>query len=153
LVSIAVAGPTAASVEMILPSNTSATPIQPQNGLSPNAMWGMLFTFQLGITPPAGQTYDDSPFVTQWTDAISMFAGLFQSGVTLTIATGDCLPSFNSNTYTPTNPLFVPDCPLANMGCFAQTEILSYFVGSGVGGANAKATQTSGMEASRRDPE
>jgi hypothetical protein len=52
LVSIAVAGPAAASVEMILPSNTTATPIQPQNGLSPNAMWGMLFTFQLGITPP-----------------------------------------------------------------------------------------------------
>jgi hypothetical protein len=72
--------------------------------------------------------------------------------VTLTIATGDGLPSFNSNTYTPTNPLFVPDCPLADMDCFAQTEILSYFVGSGVGGVNAKATQTSGMEVSPAIP-
>jgi hypothetical protein len=153
LVSIAVAGPTAASVEMILPSDTSATPIQPQNGLSPNAMWGMLFTFQLGIpTPPPGQTYDDSPFVTQWTNAIDMFSGVFKSGLTLTVTSGDGLPSFNTNTYIPTNPVFVPDCPLADMDCYTQTEILSYFVGPGAGGVNAKSTQTSGMEAYRAIP-
>src|ERR1700691_5885206 len=35
------------------------------------------------------------------------------------------------------------------MDCAAETTILSYFAQATVGGANAKATQTSGMEASR----
>ena len=44
---------------------------------------------------------------------------------------------------------FSGDCPNPNMDCAAETTILSYFVEPTVGGANAKAVQTSGMEASR----
>jgi len=46
-------------------------------------------------------------------------------------------------------PAFAADCPTKDMDCGAETTILAYFVNPFVGGFNAKATQTSGMEASR----
>jgi hypothetical protein len=148
LVSIAVDGPTAASAEMILPSDATATNHQPQNNLSPNDMWETLFATQLGITG----SFTDQPFIDQWTNAIDMFGELF-SGLTLTVATGDGLPNFTPGTDYPVPVPFVSACPDPNMDCYSQALILAYFIEPTVGGANAKATQTSGMEANRADPD
>jgi hypothetical protein len=58
------------------------------------------------------------------------------------------LPNLNAMDFT-IAPAFAADCPTKDMDCGAETTILAYFVNPFVGGFNAKATQTSGMEASR----
>jgi uncharacterized protein (TIGR03437 family) len=146
-VSIAVAGPTAASAEMILPNNVNSNNPQTQfgTGIAPNAMWEQLLAFHY----PGLSAYQksDQAFIDEWNAAIDMYAATF-SGVTLVATTGDGLPNLSANNFTiPT--AFTGDCGTPNMDCAAETTILSHFVESTVGGANAKATQTSGMEASR----
>ena len=149
LVSISVAGPTAASAEIILPSNSTA-PEQTFGGvmIAPNDMWNLLFGFQ---SPPLHPN-SDQVFVDDWNAAIDMFGQLF-SGLTLTVATGDGLPNFTPGKEDYTIPYpFGPACPSADMVCWGQALILSHFIEPSVGGLNAKATQTSGMEASRANP-
>ena len=147
LVSIAVAGPTGASAEMIVPSNGN-TPAQTQfGGIMPNDMWRLLLGFQY----PTMAAYQNSnqAFIDEWDAAIDVFGQVF-SGVTLVATTGDGLPNFNANSY-PIPAGFGADCPTPNMDCAAETAILAYFIESTAGGANAKATQTSGLEAARGD--
>ena len=148
LVSISVAGPTAASAEIILPSNsTAAKQTFGAVTIAPNDMWNLLFAFQ---SPPLPQN-SDQVFVDDWNMAIDMFGQLF-SGLTLTVATGDGLPNFTPGVdYTIPYP-FGPACPSPDMVCWGQALILSHFIEPSVGGPNAKATQTSGMEASRANP-
>jgi hypothetical protein len=70
----------------------------------------------------------------------------------LTVATGDGLPNFTPGVdYTIPSP-FGPACPSPDMVCQGQALILSHFIEPSVGGPNAKASQTSGMEASRANP-
>jgi uncharacterized protein (TIGR03437 family) len=78
-----------------------------------------------------------------------MFGEIF-SGVTLVATWGDKLPSFDSNNH-PIPAGFSGDCTTPNMTCAAVTTIMSYFVEPTVGGANAKATQTSSFIASKPD--
>jgi hypothetical protein len=135
-VSIAVAGPTSASVEMILP-HTDAD----------NSMWDQLLTLQY----PKNKSYHktDQAFIDAWNSAIDMYSDVF-IGVTLVVTTGNGLPNLATDTpYTPASG-FASDCANdKDMDCQAETTILSHFVESSVGGFNGKATQTSGMEASR----
>jgi hypothetical protein len=167
LVSVAVAGPTAVSAEMLLPNGDTVNQFQFAHELcfvfggcivfglptSPNAMWKQLLS-NAGLPDTT-----DQAFVTAWDGAIDIYGGIF-SGITLTAATGNGLPLLTlgdakGDFPPPTTPInFAPDCTYvdgsithyANMDCQAETEILSYFMESGNGGSNAKAVQTSGLE-------
>ena len=144
-VSIAVAGPTAASAEMLLPSGTALSQSQ-FGGLSPNQVWLQLLAFHYAGMAAYQRT--DQAFIDEWNAAIDMYGQVF-SGITLVATTGDGLPNFAGGAFSiPT--AFAKDCTsAADMDCAAETTILSHFVDPTVGGANAKATQESGMEASR----
>jgi uncharacterized protein (TIGR03437 family) len=144
-VSIAVAGPTAASAEMLLPNGTALSQSQ-FGGLSPNQVWLQLLAFRYAGMAAYQKT--DQAFIDEWNAAIDMYGQVF-SGVTLVATTGDGLPNFAGGAFT-IPPAFANDCTSApDMDCAAETTILSHFVDPTVGGANAKATQESGMEASR----
>jgi hypothetical protein len=91
--SIAVAGPTAASAEMIVPNDGNSDNPQTALGapISPNQMWIQLLAFDY-----AGQTAylkTDQAFVDEWNNAIDMYGQIF-SGITLVATTGDGLPNF-----------------------------------------------------------
>jgi hypothetical protein len=152
LVSISVAGPTAASEEMILPGDTNSHNPQSDSGLSPNQMWLDLLSSQYGPVPApqfSGLTYQnsDQAFIDEWNAAIDMYAKLF-SNMTLVVTTGSGLPNLSTkNIFSPPSD-FKDDWGRTDMDCAAETWILAHFGQSTVGGANAKATQTSGMKAS-----
>jgi hypothetical protein len=151
LVSISVDGPTAASAEIIMPSDATANMSQTfgSTTLTPNEMWNLLFAFQFPSHPEYQNS--DQVFTNEWNAATDMFGEIF-SGLTLTIATGDGLPNFTGLTGYTIPSLFAAACPITDLDCQAQALILSHFVDPTVGGENAKATQTSGMEASRANP-
>jgi hypothetical protein len=141
-VSIAVAGPTATSAEMILPT----VGISPDTCLSQLAMWKTLLGFQYPDDP--SYQASDQAFVDAWNAAIDMYGEVF-SGLTLVATTGDGLPNFASSGFAVPGG-FAADCSdPPDMDCAAETTILSHFADPSVGGANAKATQTSGLAASR----
>ena len=152
LVSIAVAGPTAASAEMLLP-NGYKNDQTPSGGpaTSANCMWDELLALEASGNPDSWScSGTDSAFITAWDDAIDTYASIF-GDLTLIVTTGDGLPNLAlSFPVVPTTPYdFTSDCPSPDMDCQAETTVLAYFAQSTVGGSNAKATQTSGMEASR----
>jgi hypothetical protein len=146
-VSIAVAGPTAASAEIILPSNDDSNNPQTQfsgGPISPNNMWLALLAFQFpGMAAYQGT---DQAFIDAWDAAIDMYGQVF-SGVTLVVTLDDKMPDFGNNP-PPIPALFSGDCSTPTTTCATVTSILSYFVEPTVGGANAKATQTSSFTAS-----
>jgi hypothetical protein len=141
-VSIAIAGPTATSAEMILPTIGTS----PDTCVSQIAMWKTLLGFQYPDDP--SYQASDQAFVDAWNAAIDMYGEVF-SGLTLVATTGDGLPNFSSSGFeVPAG--FAADCgDPPDMDCAAETTILAHFADPSVGGANAKATQTSGLEASR----
>ena len=144
-VSIAVAGPTAASAEMLLPNGTALSQSQ-FGGLSPNQVWLQLLAFH--YAGMAAYQRSDQAFIDEWNAAIDMYGQVF-SGITLVATTGDGLPNFAGGAFSIPSA-FANDCTSApDMDCAAETTILSHFVDPTAGGANAKATQESGMEASR----
>jgi hypothetical protein len=140
LVSIAVAGPSASSEEMMLPGtkNTNSAPQFP--GYTPEQMWEKLLEYN--YSDPAYYQCDKA-FIEEWENAVDMYGSIF-SGITLIMTTGDALPKLADTGFT-VPPAFTPVCPVVNMDCAAETTILSYFMESTVGGANAKATQEDGM--------
>lgn len=147
-VSIAVAGPTAASVEMLVPNDSNSNNPQTQFGtpITPSNMWIQLFAFH--YAGQAAYQKTNQAFIDEWNNAIDMFGQIF-SGITLVATTGNGLPNFTGATVT-IPPAFAADCTVSpDLDCAAETAILAYFVQPSVGGANAKATQTSGMAASR----
>ena len=152
-VSIAVAGPTAASAEIILPSNDDSNNPQTQfsgGPISPNNMWLQLLAFHYpGMAAYQGT---DQAFIDEWDAAIDMSScGQVFSGVTLVLTLDDKMPSFSNNT----NPIpagFSGDCSASSSTCATVTTIMSYFVEPTTGGANAKATQTSSFIALRKRP-
>jgi hypothetical protein len=152
-VSIAVGGPTAASTEMTTASNSTATNPQtpfPGVSISPNDMWSELLAFH--YAGMAAYQNSDQAFIDEWDNAIDLFGQIF-SGVTLFVSTGAGLPNFSHN-FPPPPAALSGDCPNPLMECAAVATILSYFMQPTVGGANAKASQTSGMTASRAaDPD
>jgi hypothetical protein len=167
-VSIEMAGPTASSAEMILPTqadqgkfgNTDgdlalSTKIWPGvttiDGLDVATAWNMLMARSEG----AGARFENSVaiFVQEWNDAIDKYASTF-SGITLILTTTtDGLPSFTLPAGAPNPtpaPGFEADCdlPAHAMACAAVTDVLEHFTEFGVVGDNAKATQENGMTAS-----
>jgi uncharacterized protein (TIGR03437 family) len=146
-VSIAIDGPTASSAEIILPGNDDANNPQTQfsgGPISPDNMWLQLFAFHYpGMAAYQGT---DQAFIDEWDAAIDMYGEVF-SGVTLVATLDDKMPSFGNNTQ-PIPALFSGDCAPSSTTCATVTTILSHFVEPSVGGANAKATQTSSFTAS-----
>jgi hypothetical protein len=155
LVSIAVAGPTASSAEMLLPNGDNADQTQFGGAISPNGMWQQLIALAYGGSPDsAAYLGTDQAFIDAWNLAIDSYAGIF-GGLTLIVTTGNGLPNLSTAGPfpDPTAPVdFAMDCQtVANMDCQAETTVVAHFADPAVGGANAKATQTSGLEASRVD--
>ena len=165
LVSVSVAGPTAVSAEMILPSGDEVNQMQfvsrggTPGGISANQMWIELTQLFYYGEPSFQGT--DQPFVAAWDHAIDTYGEIF-SGLTLVATTGNGLPNLAGGDTPPpgefpdpgppATPInFATDCTAdQNMDCQAETQILSYFVEAyPVGGSNAKATQTSGLEVQR----
>jgi uncharacterized protein (TIGR03437 family) len=148
LASIAVTGSTAASAEMNLPNDGNSNNPQTQFGtpIPPSNMWVQLLAFHY-----AGQTAylkTNQAFIDEWDHAIDLFGQIF-SGITLVVTTGNGFPNFTGATVT-IPPAFAADCTNnPNLACAAATTILAYFMQASVGGANAKATQDSGMAAAR----
>jgi hypothetical protein len=144
-VSLQLGGPTAASTEMLLPNDLTAANPQTQFGvnISPNDMWRQLIAFHYPGMP--AYLNSDQAFVDEWNSTIDMYGRIF-NGVTLVInPAANALPSFNKNPVTiPAG--FSGQCGNPEMECAAQATILSHFVDPTVGGANAKAVQTSGMK-------
>jgi hypothetical protein len=157
-VSIAVAGPTAATVEIILP-NDGNTPDQPCSipsktckaptgdptnyTITPDNIWDLLLA-NAGLP-----TDSDDAFISAWSHAIDTYGTVF-SGVTLIVTTGNGLPDFNKTQPPALSGPLAADCtsPLT-WDCYAEVHVLEYLIEPSVGGANAKATQTSGMKASK----
>jgi hypothetical protein len=145
-VSIAVAGPTAATAEMSLPSKDNTKKQKQFSGgpISPDDMWLALLGFHYPLPLYQGT---DLAFIDEWKAAIDMYGQVF-GGLTLVATTDSGLPSFSDG--TPTAPDFGADCSApTTMACAAVTTILAYFAEPGIDAANAKGTQTSGFEASR----
>jgi hypothetical protein len=173
-VSIAVAGPTASSAEMILPNgdnpdlnrNASGTlQLGAMTGISVYTAWNCLLGNNYGVTGDcitdpnsygtgtSASDYVNSnrAFIEEWAAAIDMYGQIF-SGVTLVATTGQGLPNFpnQTNPYFSKPPIaFAPDCgsppPPPTMDCAAETAILAYFAAPPVGGPNAKATEMDGL--------
>jgi hypothetical protein len=142
-VSIAVAGPTSASTEMILPNDSN----DPDHALP---LWTHLLAAQY-----SDSTYQDTDlaFTDAWHAAIVTFESIFD-GVTLVATTGSGLPMFLPHCATdparcPIPPEFNADCDYGppgglSMDCAAEATILADF--SDALGNAGKATQTSGIE-------
>ncbi|HUH98626.1 MAG TPA: hypothetical protein VLZ89_14775 [Anaerolineales bacterium] len=144
-VSIAVGGPTAASTEMILPSDGYAANPQTQfgAGISPDDMWLKLLAFAYPNQP--NYQNSDQAFIDEWGNAIDLYGKIF-SGITLVVSpdTGG-FPDYGANFTIPS--AFTAYCPSPDMDCAAKAMILSHFTDPAAGGANAKSTQTGGMRA------
>ncbi len=156
LVSISVAGPTAASEEMIVPNDS--------NSNNPRTTFGTPLTWCIHQEESRRTTcglrclhstipiclrirIPNRAFIDEWDAAIDMYGEIFQ-GVTLVATTGSGLPNFSPGPF-PIPPGFSADCGNPNMDCAAETTILSHFVNPFVDLLDAKATQPSGLEASR----
>ena len=116
LVSIAVAGPTAESVEIIVPRAGDQL-----------ERWAQLL--ELFYRNPSYHR-SDKAFVDEWDAAVSVYGELFRN-ITIVLTRGSGLLNFTHG-----------------QGSAAQARIVSSFAAHPVG-ANAKATQTSGMKACR----
>jgi hypothetical protein len=160
-VSIAVAGPTAASVEILLPNGDEDNQTQfegpclqigPQScAISANSMWRRLLS-------NAGLPETEAAFVYTWESAIDLYSTIFK-GLTLVVTTGNGLPILTPGDApgefpAPTTPInFTPDCAAKpNMDCQAETTILSFFAEYQVAESDGKATQTSGLEDPQQSP-
>jgi hypothetical protein len=152
-ISIAVAGPTAVSAEILLPNSNGL--MSDEGGLfhgtfiPANQMWEQLLS-NLGLPQPETST----TFFYLWGNAIGAYARIFNN-LTLVVTTGNGLPDLiTGTTFTPaTSPInLAPDCKGKagdDMDCNVETTILDFFAESVVGGTNGKATQTSGLEVQR----
>lgn len=165
-IQISVAGPTGSSSEMILPNNgdhqgSDLKPITLSPGESPlpnltaNEAWNLLFANY--YNDPSYQN-SDKAFVTEWENAIDLYASIFH-GITLDVtATVGGLPDFVWPTHADPNPAgTTPATGMAFLcaadhdaeGCAARTQILSYFMSSASGDDDLKAVQEDGLVASR----
>jgi hypothetical protein len=109
-------------------------------------MWIQLQAFHY----PGQTAYQktNQAFIDEWNSAIDMFGQVF-SGITLVATTGNGFPNFVGATVTVPNGFSAYCTVNLDLDCAAETTILAHFIDSTVGGANAKATQTSGMAAAR----
>jgi hypothetical protein len=113
-VSIAVAGPTATSSEIILPNEHNAKEVAPlqlpwtpyagystTGGINVLSAWNCLLANNYGgVSNGLPYLDSDRAFIEAWATAIDLFGEVF-NGITLIIATGNGLPNFQSGSETP----------------------------------------------------
>ena len=157
-IGIAVAGPTSASDEMILPTtaDTQDAVVTPTGNFKADDAWSTLVAHSF----PGNQSYQgsDQAFIDAWDQEIDAYESIF-SGITLFLApdAGNALPEYGDTvTVHPDNTLYAQDCSDSingtthdGMSCEAKTEVLSYLVAEQ--GPNAKATQVGGLNAGNPD--
>ncbi len=171
LVSLSIAGPTAASAEMIMPNNFNTC----KNGLGKcrqpsklqaEAMWNLLFQYTAPPPLTSFPTNSDAAFIDYWENAIYWYENMFRD-ITLIVTpgAGTGFPSFNSSYPFPPSAgdnLYSQICGYSDAGgstyvtrnyatrsCDAAATILSYFLQTGGGPyGDAIAGQTSGFDAS-----
>jgi hypothetical protein len=177
-VSIAMAGPTASSTEMILPTNGDQTFMV--GGVSNNGLISLSTTPPLPALPPgespapgitadeawdalvvnfygtgSGFEHTDLPFINEWINAIKLYSGIFNGTTLVLTTTTDALPSFPAAPAGQTTPApgLGDDCGLSGQSneqqCSAVTQVIYDFVNPMVGGSNAKAVFEAGMTAAR----
>jgi len=147
-VAIAVAGPNAASNEIIYPTSAWGALIGPKPGVDADTAWTMLFR---NAFPKKGSDYwnSDQAIVTAWENAIDDYEQIF-SGITLVLSpdAGNYLPELPTiPDNTTLNSLDCGSAVLPN-SCAAKANIINYFLYNYEGGLNAKATRVGGMVAS-----
>jgi hypothetical protein len=157
-VAIAVAGPIAASDEMILPTSENDKVSQPSL-LPVDETWRRL------IKHSFGDRYDANPdeaFVDAWKTTIINYEKIF-SGVTLILSPdgGKDLPEFHVQNVTPPDDfpphLFTDECSRTPtpLSCEAKTEVIWDFMNATCLTSpycvNVKATQIGGLRASNDD--
>jgi len=142
-VSIDLAGPTAASTEMILP-NSGNTPPQTQFGgsIMPDDMWRKLLAFFYPSQP--SHQNSDQAFIDEWEAAIDIYGQVF-SGVTLISVSGAQLPNLNNTGFTVPEGLKTLCGTPPTMDCAAELTVQAYLADPTVGGNNAKSIQTDGL--------
>jgi hypothetical protein len=143
LVSISIAGPTAASAEMILPADGN-TSIQ-STGWTADGMWNALLGAHYDHAPT--DQFGDGAFIAEWRDAIKLYEGAFKD-LTLVATPGDGqgFPAPLGETQKPASTLRQVLCSHAdNMSCAAVARILADFESFPAENGNGKATQVSGM--------
>jgi hypothetical protein len=133
LVSVAVAGPTAASTEILYPRDSQE-----------DMWWNTILQNQF----PSSYWNSDQAFIDEWENAIDMF-GQTYTDITLVVTiccymNASGMPSFPVSYTAPAGAGAYCGKDLS-MGCGAEYAILSYFMQPGVGGLNAKALQNSGQ--------
>jgi hypothetical protein len=170
-VSIAMAGPTASSAEMILPNQIDQAPYEtggvlalksgPKGVVPPGEKavgftvpdaWNALFGKHYGSSP--GYQNSDQAFIDEWDNVIDVYGKTF-SGVTLVLtSTAGGLPSFTTTDTALLEPAagFGSDCdePTTSakaMPCAAVTQVLVHLTNPTVGGNNAKSVFEAGMTA------
>ena len=142
LVSMDISGPTAASTEMILPTDSRTPPQAQFGGITANDMWLKLLAFAYPGQPAYQKS--DQAFIDEWNAATDMFAEIFH-GTTLVATVGAGLPNLASKGFT-VPAAFKADCGAhPDMDCAAETTILAHFVDPAVAPDDAKATQESGL--------
>ena len=141
-VSMDISGPTAASTEMIEPTDSRTPPQSQFGGLTANNMWLKLLAFAYPNKPAYQKS--DQAFIDEWNAATDMFGQIY-SNVTLVATTGAGLPNLSNTGFT-VPPAFKDDCltPL-DMDCAAEMTILAHFVDPSVATKDTKATQESGL--------
>jgi hypothetical protein len=171
-VSIEMAGPTASTTEMILPSAGDQKPALKDTGgflVLPKAELGSgettipklevakAWNILIGSTSEYPLNSDQA-IIDEWNTVIDGYGKIF-SDVTLSLTTTtDALPTFphftDPGVLVPA-PGFEADCAKTDaspaMACAAVTQVLAHFTDPLVGGNNAKATQENGMTAARDD--
>src|ERR1051326_6698662 len=154
-VAIAVAGPIAASDEMILPTSENDTATQPSH-LPVDETWSRLISHSF----PRGRyaTNPGQAFVDAWDTTIDTYEHPF-SGVTLTLSPdgGTDLPELRVDTPPELAPLIQEECSRTPtpLSCAAKTEVIQYFVNAtclaSPNCVNGKSTQVGGLRASSDD--
>ncbi len=165
-VSIAVAGPNCASVEMILPTQENVVKgVTQPSGLSVNDTWAALIKHAgLDAENP------DQVFIDSWKKAIKTYEHIF-SGVTLTLAAdaGNALPEFDVTREDLIDLNLVPqdvaqlqqidsDCSTTTtpLSCEAKTEVIWDFMNAtclrSPNCVNGKSTELGGLTAHNDQP-
>jgi hypothetical protein len=154
-VAIAVAGPIAASDEMILPTSENDTVTQP-SGLPVDKTWLQLISHSF----PDGRyaTNPGQAFVDAWGTTIDTYEHIF-SGITLTLSPdgGTDLPELRVIAPPELEPLIKEECSRAPtpLSCAAKTEVIWDFMNAtcltSQNCVNGKATQVGGLRASSDD--
>ena len=152
VIAVAIAGPIAASDEMILPTTAYGAKTQ-VGGVGADDAWSALISnYDKGNGHPQYPSKSDQIFVDLWKTAIQKYETKF-SGLTIFLGpdAGNYLPTFGLSgppIQKGDSTLYAVECSAAKQftfSCQAKTEIISAFIAAK--GPNQKATQVGGMKA------